>query len=105
MSADQENLSVTLQRVLRGGIVDKPSVARDLAEIILKSGYGKRELDRQRPLVVKDRGDFWQIDGSYNRERRPGAKGSVMIQIAKTDGRVIRIELPIIMGVPGPAPQ
>jgi hypothetical protein len=78
-----------LIEMARGGLVFDPGVARRIGELLLEAHYGTAELERQRPLIVTDKGDQWQIDGSWNRDQKIEGKGPFFMSMRKFDGRVL----------------
>ncbi|HEX8613023.1 MAG TPA: NTF2 fold immunity protein [Telluria sp.] len=72
-----------------GGVAADAKTASQLAEIVLKSVYGNKQIDAQLPLtaVLMENG-VWQITGTFNLP--PGSFGGVAtILIRKKDGAVI----------------
>lgn len=70
-------------------------VAVGLAELLLKSSYGADELEIQRPLIAKDGGDRWIIEGSRRfgqakTDRDDVDFGKIEIVIAKSDCRILK---------------
>ena len=69
-------------------LIDKPDFALKLARLILIEKYGKHNIGRQEPLIIKETDLTWTIRGSL----KPGYVGGVaLIEIRKNDGAVIRI--------------
>jgi hypothetical protein len=92
-----------LANMTRGGLIYDASLARRFAELLLEFHYGKDEVERQRPLITTDKGDHWQVDGSWNRDgRQPGIKGHSFLSIRKYDGQVMDFGL---KGVVHPDPR
>lgn len=78
-----------LLKMTRGGVVHDAAIAQRLGELLLEAHYGKEELARQRPLIITDKGDYWQVDGSWNRDRKIEGKGAFFMCVQKYDGRVM----------------
>jgi hypothetical protein len=93
--------SLLLAGAVHGGVIVDAEHARSLAELLLHRHWGKAELERQRPLIVEDKGDCWRVEGSWNRERKidPAeplgvVKGPFYVTFWKYDGRVIDFGVP-----------
>lgn len=78
------------------GIVSDPGLAERIAELLLEAHYGKDQVSRQKPLTITDKGDYWQIDGSWNRDRKIEGEGPFFLSILKRDGRVIDLAIPYV---------
>ena len=77
-------------------LIRDPEIARRLGEVLLEAHYGQEEVVSQRPLIVTDKGDYWQVDGSFNRDRKTEGSGSFFMSVQKRDGRVTDIDVPYI---------
>lgn len=74
----------------KSGYVDKPEVAVGIAEAIAMRFYGRSQIERQRPYLVKRLADRWVIQGSFPTE--PNLKGGVFeIEVSSSDGRILRL--------------
>jgi hypothetical protein len=82
---------VELVSIARGGIIYDAEVARKIGEVLLEAHYGKNELERQRPLIIEDKGAYWRVEGSWNRDQKLEGQGSFFLSVAKYDGRVLDI--------------
>ncbi len=80
-----------LINMARGGIVFDVELARSLGELLLEAHYGNAELERQQPLMVIDKGEYWQVGGSWNRDRKIAGHGAFFMSVQKFDGRVSEI--------------
>jgi NTF2 fold immunity protein len=81
---------------LKGGIIGTAEVALKFAEIVLEYTQGKEELEEQRPLIVKDQGTTWRVEGSWNPDAREMelAKGRWRMVVKKHDAQIIDIGTP-----------
>ncbi len=77
--------------MIRGGIIYDVEMARRFGEILLEAHYNKDELERQRPLSVEDKGAYWRVEGSWNRDRKIEGMGAFFLSVAKYDARVLDI--------------
>jgi hypothetical protein len=76
----------------QGFIPDSITAVR-VAEAVLVPVYGAEQIERQKPLTASLRGDVWVVKGQL-RPRRPGARaagGVALVEIAKKDGRILRM--------------
>lgn len=80
-----------LINMARGGVVFDVELARRLGELLLEAHYGKAQLERQQPLMVIDKGEYWQLGGSWNRDRKIAGHGAFFMSVQKFDGRVSEI--------------
>ena len=79
---------VWFANLTHGGIIQSAEVACRVGEVLLEAHYGKDELEHQRPLVATDKGDYWQVDGSRNRDGKREGEGPFFMSIKKYDGAV-----------------
>jgi hypothetical protein len=56
--------------------------------VLLFDAHYSGEVERQRPFLIADKGDHWQVDGSWNRDKRFEMSGPVFMSIQKSDARV-----------------
>ncbi len=72
----------------KAGVVPDEATAIKIAEAVLLPLYGEDEMVRQRPLIARFDGKLWTVMGRI----RPSSRGnSVIVIIAKKDGRILRI--------------
>ena len=71
-----------------GGIVPSSDAACCVAEALIDVHFGKAEVEAQRPLVATDKGDYWRVEGSRNRDRKVEGAGWFFMSIKKFDGRL-----------------
>ena len=90
MNADEE-YSVLLQDIARGGIVNNPTTALKISEILIQDIYGEDELLIQRPLKIEDQGDRWLVLGRPDATKETEGCGPVRVIISKRDGRIIDV--------------
>ena len=88
----QQNASrLLLTKFARGGIIYDAEIARKFGEIVLEAQYSRDELLRQQPLIVEDKGAYWRIEGSWNRDRKIEGMGEFFLSVAKYDARVLDV--------------
>jgi hypothetical protein len=98
--------SLMIAEMNYGGVFVDADHARAVAELLLEAHEGTDELARQRPLTVQDKGDFWRVEGSWNREMKPDeraghrARGPFFATFWKLDGRVLEFGVYGIMPPP-----
>lgn len=74
----------------KGGYVDNPKMAAEIAEIVANRVYGKSQIEAQRPYVVTSYGDQWIVRGSFS--EKPDVKGGGFeVRLSSSDGRVTRL--------------
>ena len=74
----------------KSGYVDKPEVAVGIAEAVAFGFYGRSEIEKQRPYLVKRLSDRWVIRGSWR--YGSNVKGGVFeIEVASSDGKILRM--------------
>src|SRR5215469_15885916 len=79
--------SVELINMIRG-IIPDAETAKSFGELLLERHYGQAELARQRPLIVQDKGDYWRVEGSWNRDGKVEWVGAFFLSVSKSDARV-----------------
>ena len=79
---------VWLTNVVHGGMIPNGDVACRIAEILLEAHYGTAQVERQRPLVATDKGDYWRVDGSRPLTGKQEGLGPYFVSIKKYDGAV-----------------
>lgn len=72
----------------RGGVVFDAALAAKIGELLCEAHFGKVELERQKPFTAVDKGTYWQVDGSRNRDRKRDGPGAFFLSIEKYDGRI-----------------
>jgi NTF2 fold immunity protein len=76
--------------VPKAGYVNKPEVAAGIAEAVAIGFYGRSEIEKQRPYLVKRLSDRWVIQGSWRYGSK--VKGGVFeIEVASLDGKILRM--------------
>lgn len=86
MSDYDEGLSMQLRRATHA-VTMSSDIALRLAEMLFVRHYGQEQTNAQLPLIVSDRVDRWEINGS--KENPPGQR--VKMIIMKTDGRIVEL--------------
>lgn len=82
-------LSQSYLSELPGGVVPNQAVACAVAKVYLSEVYGKANIESQLPLVATLQGKVWTVKGTFNRKHSVG--GVAEIDIAREDGRVLRL--------------
>ncbi len=103
-TSDAPSTTVMLIQMTRGGVIFNAELARKIGENLLESHYGDGELNRQRPLIVTDKGDHWRVEGSWNHDQKIPGAGAFFLSIQKSDGRVIDLGRWLIPPPPPTAP-
>jgi hypothetical protein len=70
------------------GFVPDSSTAAAVAEAVLIPIYGRGNIERERPFRARLAGDAWTVTGTMPRD---GVGSVALVQIAKRDGRIIRV--------------
>jgi NTF2 fold immunity protein len=74
------------------GFVPDAATAIQIAEAVLIPIYGEDSIARERPFVASLEGDVWRVRGSLALPPGTAVRGGVAeIEIAKQDGRIIRV--------------
>lgn len=60
-----------------------------IGELLCEALYG--DLARQKPLLVIDKGSYWRVEGSWNRDGVMEGLAEFFLSIDKSDGRVTDI--------------
>ncbi|VXB50338.1 NTF2 fold immunity protein [Massilia sp. 9I] len=73
------------------GYVPNAKVAEQIAYAVLIPIYGRENIDKQRPFKVtlKRHGTVWKVEGTLPESVAYG--GTFEVEIAKHDGRIIRM--------------
>lgn len=98
---EQNHDHLILLNMARGGLIHSAETALRIGEVFLQEHYSKDELLRQQPLQVIDEGDRWRIAGSRNPDRKQEGLGAFHLVLWKYDGRVIDLNVPMIIHPPG----
>lgn len=75
--------------VYENNIVGLSTIAIKIGEILCEALYG--DVAQQRPLSVMDNGNFWRVEGSYNRDGARNEPSDFFMSIQKADGAVTDI--------------
>lgn len=81
--------TIWLMFEMNGGVVSTTELAVKIGEALCEAHYGAEELRRQRPLHVTDKGTYWRVEGSWNRNGEIDDLGAFFLSIQKRDGLVI----------------
>jgi len=82
------NTMMLLHKISRGGVVCDAQLACGIGALLLECHYGVEELARQQPLTATEKGDYWRVEGSWNRDNKLEGRGPFFLSIAKSDGRI-----------------
>lgn len=85
-----------LQRVFYGDAVKDEATALALAEVLIRSKFGEKELERQLPLSVRTDEDCWIIEGSYNKDESKVGEGPAIIRMNKAHATIESMYLRLI---------
>lgn len=76
--------------VPEAGYVSKPEVAAKIAEAVAVDIYGRKNIEKQRPYLVKRFEDRWVVLGTF--PHGPYGKGGVFeIEVSSADGKILRM--------------
>jgi hypothetical protein len=75
-------------QALSGDIVGHADMAIELAEVLLRRGFGEDCLKAQQPLSARDAGEYWAIDGKADALEAATGTGPVKIELKKADASV-----------------
>lgn len=70
------------------GFVPDAEVAIQIARAVLERIYGARQIEGQLPLTARMEGEAWIVTGTLPAGR---LGGTARIEIAKQDGRILRV--------------
>jgi NTF2 fold immunity protein of polymorphic toxin system component len=79
---------LVMTQMTRGGVVLSGDLAVKLAEVLCEAHYGSEEVERQKPFNVADKGTYWRVEGSLNRDGKIDGPGAFFVSLGKYDGRV-----------------
>jgi hypothetical protein len=85
-----------LQRVFYGDAVKDEAAALGIAEILIRSSFGEKELDRQKPLSIWTDDDCWIIQGSFNKDESKVGEGPVIVRMNKAHATIESMYLRLI---------
>jgi hypothetical protein len=71
----------------KDGLVPNAETALRIAEAIARAAFGAETVLQEQPFRVRLRGNVWTVMGTMNPTL--GSGGVAIIQVAKSDGRVI----------------
>lgn len=70
------------------GFVPDARTAERIAEAVLLPIYGQQTINEQRPLVAELRKDAWVVTGTLKDQHLGGV---AIVELAKADGRILRV--------------
>lgn len=94
-----------VQRVLLGDLVNDAKTATALTAVLVSNNFGDDVLRRQEPLSASDGGDYWTIEGSFNRDRTSEGVGKLIAKVNKADARVISLMFDYVLIPPAEPPK
>lgn len=77
-----------LQRAVNGDLVKNEASAIALAEVLIQKNFGDEALKEQQPLITRENEEYWQVEGSLNRDPSIAGRGPVIVKIRKRDACV-----------------
>jgi hypothetical protein len=89
--------TIFLEREISGflpeeGFVPTPEIAVKIAETILSQIYGEKQIEEQKPFLVKMEDEVWIIHGNDVELRKHYEKfGTVYMEISKRDGKILKV--------------
>jgi hypothetical protein len=83
------NTIMLLHKVNRGGVICDVDLACGIGALVIERHYGEDQLKRQEPLTATDKGDYWRVEGTWNRDNQHEGFSPFFMSIAKFDGRII----------------
>ncbi len=102
------SLDMSMRRARNKPLISS-DIALKLAEMIFRHHAGDAATDSQLPLTIKDRGEAWQVEGTFRKyastdlSNREG--GQHVIVIRKLNGEILEFERLMILpqlGIPLP---
>lgn len=76
----------------KAGFVPDKETAEKIAEAVAIPIYGKEKIGKEKPLIAKLDGDKWTVTGTFHGNLLLHVMGGVVIvEISKTDGRIISV--------------
>jgi len=77
--------------VPKEGFVPDDKTAVRIAEAVLDPIYGEEKINSEKPLSARlnEQKDVWIVSGHLPKEFNKG--GAAVVEIAKTDGRILRV--------------
>jgi len=101
--------SMTLYEATKTELVSS-DIAVKLAELMFRKIYGEAVLAKQLPLKVLDRGEAWQVEGTFRKYSSPDLEdpegGQLVIVVKKTNCQILEFARLMILpqsGTPLPS--
>jgi NTF2 fold immunity protein of polymorphic toxin system component len=88
MSVRKFDGAVSDFRFSRGILIESAELAQRLGELLWEAHHGAAERQNQQPFTAVDKGDYWRVDGSRNRDRKVEGLGAFYMSVNKRDGCV-----------------
>jgi hypothetical protein len=95
-----EETSLFLHHILKGGVVNTGDLALSIARLLLNQHYRAEDVQHSEPFAVADKGDEWRIEGMPYLSDGDEGKRKALVRIAKRDGRIIDLVIHLEMIVP-----
>jgi hypothetical protein len=77
-----------IYKVLQGDLVENAETAIDLAAVLIRRNWSEDTLKVQQPLVAREEGDTWLVEGTPKTTPAPGEL-LVHVQLKKSDASVV----------------
>jgi len=98
-----------LIRQARNAPLISSNVALKLAEMVFREQYGDATVTNQLPFTIQDRGEAWQIEGTFRKyssgDLRDTEGGQLVMVIRKLNGEILEFTRLMILpqsGIPLP---
>lgn len=77
-----------IQHLVYGDMVKDAAMAVELAAVLIRRNCGEAVLKNQQPLVAREDGDYWLVEGPPNKPEAVSDVGPVHVKLKKTDASV-----------------
>jgi hypothetical protein len=71
----------------KNGFVPDEATAVRIGEAVAIAQYGEKQISKERPFEARLRGSIWTVAGTLHPQGAAG--GTAVIQLSKTDGRIV----------------
>lgn len=85
------DLIVLMQANSHGGLLNRPELVIEIADLLARNHYPDETIAKQRPLQIIDDGDRWTVVGTLDREM--DRDGQLQVVLRKSDGAVLNLAL------------
>ena len=77
-----------------GSLLDTPEKAVDFTEAVVRARYGQAEVEEERPFVVRDHGETWEVRGTNGGSHLIGVVPAISaVTVRKNTGEIINYEI------------